>query len=110
MPLTVCARTTFQGLLDNSSLFANVLRHLLTCWADSNVICLEVLMDVFLGAIDVGTTGSILTCSHLAQTIHNRTSCFREIQIKGNRPESLALPLPGEYSKVRNLQNESEKW
>jgi hypothetical protein len=56
-------------------------------------------MDVFLGAIDVGTTGSILTCSHLAQTIHNRTSCFREIQIKGNRPESLALPLPEEYSR-----------
>jgi hypothetical protein len=50
MPLAVCARTTFQGLLDNSSLFSNVLRHLLTCLADSKVIYLEVLTDVFLRA------------------------------------------------------------
>lgn len=48
MPLAVCARTTFQGLLDNSSLFPNVLRHRLTCLADSKIIYLEGLTDVFL--------------------------------------------------------------
>jgi hypothetical protein len=45
MPLAVCARTTFQGLLDNSSP-----PYMLACLADSKVIYLEVLTDVFLGA------------------------------------------------------------